>query len=128
MGYQILRSLREPRNRRYIKSVMATLLPLALCLLICLLSPASAKPSPKYLLIETNESKNNDGSIGVVNKIRQAASPEENAKNDYIGDEINVTKNANGKEGDLEVIVHPCPKPKIGGIGDGSWTVHINDC
>merc|ERR1712002_686549 len=105
-----------------IKSLMATLLPLALCLLIPLLSPASAKPSPKHLLIETNESKNNDDDIGVTNKIRQAASPEENAKNDYIGDKIKVTKNANGKKGDLEVRVHPCPRGRSGG-----WILDIYD-
>merc|ERR1712236_144293 len=85
-------SLSEPRGGSSIKSLMATLLPLALCLLISLLSPASTKPSPKHFLIETNESKNNDDVIGVTNKIRQAASPEENAKNDYSGDKIEVIK------------------------------------
>merc|ERR1711862_361380 len=100
------RSLRKPRNRSSIKSLMATLLPLALCLLISLLSPASTKPSPKHLLIETNESKNNDDVIGITNKIRQAVSPEEKAKNDYSGD---------------EVIVYPCPQRRI-------WTVVIAEC
>merc|ERR1711862_467494 len=115
------RSLRKPRKRSSIKSLMATLLPLALCLLISLLSPASTKPSPKHFLIETNESKNNDDVIGVTNKIRPAASPEENAKNDYSGDKIEVTKNADGKKGDLKVIVKPCPRGR-------SMTVVIYDC
>merc|ERR1711862_704517 len=121
MGDNIFESLSEPRKRSSIKSLMATLLPLALCFLISLLSPASTKPSPKQFLIETNESKNIDDVIGVTNKIGQAASPEENAKNDYSGDKIEVTKNANGKKGDLEVRVHPCPKGR-------SMTVVIYDC
>merc|ERR1712215_410708 len=123
MGDTIPGSLRKHGDRSSIKSLMATLLPLALFLLISLLSPASTKPSPKHFLIETNESKNNDDVIGVTNKIRQAASPEENAKNDYSGDKIEVTKNANGKKGDLEVIVHPCPRR-----GRRTWTIHIMDC
>merc|ERR1711942_437758 len=36
-------------------SLKITLLPLAICLLLCLNSQVSGKPSPKHLLIETKE-------------------------------------------------------------------------